>query len=312
MDAGQFLKGPATRTFEQAWADDCGAAHCLSVANGTDAIELVLRALGATGGEVITAANAGGCTTTAARLAGAVPVHFDIDPRTHCGSAAAALALVGPRTRVVVATHLYGNLAGVAAIRAGLAAMGRNDVRVVEDCAQAHGPRAADGPVGSLAAAAAFSFHPSKNLGAPGDAGAITCGDESLHRELVALHQYGWTRRYAAERPGGRNSRMDELQATVPLVKLPHLADWTAQRQAIVKAYADAAPSALRPVTGQGPTVAHLAARRSRSAPARASQIPTPAATTSSWPAAAGRRRPRTPSARWPAPAGCRAGRRSW
>lgn len=204
VDSGHFLKGRATAEFEQAWADRCGARHCLSVANGTDALELTLRAFGAENREVVVAANAGGYTTTAARIVGATPAYADIDPDTHVVDVQAALRMVGPATAVIVATHLYGNYVDVPALRAALLAMGRTDVRIIEDCAQAHDLDGGAGRVGGLGDAATFSFYPSKNLGALGDAGAITCNDASLHAELVALHQYGWTRRYAAERPLGR------------------------------------------------------------------------------------------------------------
>lgn len=257
FDDGVFLKGPRTREFEERWAAYCETAHCLAVGNGTDALELAFRAIGAAGREVIVAANAGGYSTTACRLVGAVSVYADIDPASHLIDTEAAMALLSADTRAIVATHLYGNLVDVAALKAGLAKRGRDDVFIIEDCAQAHGLTGAKGPVGSLGDVATFSFYPTKNLGALGDGGALTTSNDALLEELQALHQYGWTTRYQSERAYGRNSRLDELQAAVLLIKMRELDRWNAERRSIVDCYRQALPT-LHIVTGAVPTVAHL------------------------------------------------------
>jgi dTDP-3-amino-2,3,6-trideoxy-4-keto-D-glucose/dTDP-3-amino-3,4,6-trideoxy-alpha-D-glucose/dTDP-2,6-dideoxy-D-kanosamine transaminase len=257
FDSGVFLKGPRTREFEERWAAYCGTSHCLAVANGTDALELALRAIGAAGQEVIVASNAGGYSTTACRLVGAVPVYADIDRASHLIDTDAAMAMLSANTRAIVATHLYGNLVDVLALKAGLEERGRSDILIIEDCAQAHGLTSADGPVGSLGDVGTFSFYPTKNLGALGDGGALTTSDGALFEELKALHQYGWVTRYQSERAYGRNSRLDEIQAAVLLIKMRELDRWNAERCALIDRYRQALPT-LHFVTGAVSTVAHL------------------------------------------------------
>lgn len=240
VDSGRWLKGMETAAFEEEFAEYCGAGLCLGVGNGTDGLELALRAASAAGREVVTVANAGGYTTTACRLVGATPVYVDVDDARLTMNIEAAVNAVGPNTRVVVATHLYGNVVDVELLTRRLAQKGRSDVLIVEDCSQAHGASVGGRRVGSLGDMAVFSFYPTKNLGAFGDAGAVVCRDAGLHDELAALHQYGWTSRYRSTVPYGRNSRMDEVQAAVLRVKLPHLDEWNDERRRIVGVYGSA------------------------------------------------------------------------
>jgi dTDP-4-amino-4,6-dideoxygalactose transaminase len=236
IESGQYLLGPETDAFEHAFAVHCSVAGCVAVANGTDALEISLRSVGCgPGDEVIVAANAGAYATTACLAIGATPVFPDIDPRTLLVRPERMAAMVGPKTRAVVCTHLYGNVVDVDAVRRLLPAR----VAVVEDCAQAHGASLRGRPVGSLGDVAAFSFYPTKNLGALGDAGAVVSSRPDLLARAQALRQYGWGSRYQMLVPGGRNSRIDELQAAVLLALLPHLAERNQRRAHIRRRYVE-------------------------------------------------------------------------
>jgi len=265
-DSGRWIKGERTSAFEHAFAGFCGVSHCLGVANGTDALELALRALESAGKEVITVANAGGYTTTACRLVGAKPVYVDVEEDSLLLDLDAAIHALTRQTRAIVVTHLYGSAVDVEDLRGRLHKAQRDDVMIIEDCAQAHGACVRGRRVGSLGDLGTFSFYPTKNLGALGDAGAIVCADEVLFEEVVALHQYGWVRRYESQLPYGRNSRMDEMQAAVLLVKLPYLDQWNDQRRAIVRGYQEAVQgSGTRLAVKDAPEcVAHLAVIRTR------------------------------------------------
>src|SRR5574340_1154583 len=232
LAGGWYILGPQVRSFEAEFAEYCGAAHCVGVGNGTDALEIALRALGiGPGDRVATVANAGGYGTAAIRAAGAEPLYIEIDPRTMLMDAA-ALAEDAPRARAVILTHLYGRMADMPAV---LAAAGRTPV--IEDCAQAHGARLRRRAAGTWGRIGCFSFYPTKNLGALGDGGALITNDAELAGRAGALRQYGWTSRYCASVPRGRNSRLDELQAAALRVKLPHLEKWNARRREIARRY---------------------------------------------------------------------------
>lgn len=245
--SGYYVGGPEVAAFTDAFSAYCGAQHCVGVGNGTDALEAALRAVGVSAGdEVITVANAGGYSTTAILAIGAVPVYADIDPETmllNVGSAASAVSVL---TRAVVVTHLYGAAVDVVSVRAALseATDGEVDtaaIAVIEDCAQAHGATVRGQRVGSLGDAAAFSFYPTKNLGALGDAGAVVTSDAGVAERAAAIAQYGWAdRRYHATVGGGRNSRLDPVQAAVLAVKLDQLDVMNARRREIAAQYADA------------------------------------------------------------------------
>jgi dTDP-4-amino-4,6-dideoxygalactose transaminase len=237
LTRGSFILGEACAAFESAFAAYCGVAHCIGVANGTDALELALLALGiGPGARVATVANAGMYATSAILATGARPVYIDVDPATLL-MAPARLAEAGAFD-AVIATHLYGQMADMPALLA--AAGGRP---VIEDCAQAHGAALDGRRAGSWGALGCFSFYPTKNLGALGDGGAVTTNDPARAEQVRKLRQYGWSRRYHAEQPRGRNSRLDEMQAAVLSVMLPHLDRWNERRRAIVRAYVDALKS---------------------------------------------------------------------
>lgn len=269
MASGWWLLGPATRDFCAAFASYVGGGECVGVGNGTDALEIALRALtpddrhGAGAGddlpEVVMAANAGGYSSFACHLARLKPVYADVEADTLLLSIDAAVAATSADTIAVVATHLYGGLLDVSALRRALDAAGRQRVAILEDCAQAHGLRGCGGMAGGLGDIAAFSFYPTKNLGALGDGGAILSRDEALIARVRALHQYGWSRKYMVDTPMGRNSRLDEMQAAILHVLLPHLDDANAARVAIQSAYAAALPASVTPVRSPLGSVAHLA-----------------------------------------------------
>ncbi|MRR13653.1 DegT/DnrJ/EryC1/StrS family aminotransferase, partial [bacterium] len=235
VDSGWFIHGRSHQSFEAAFAEYCGVAACVGVANGTDALEIALRAVGCgPGTEVVTVANAGGYTTTACLAAGATPVFADVDAETLEMSPRALEQVLSPSTKAVVITHLYGQMAEVEALSALARSRG---IAVIEDCAQAHGAVRGDKKAGSFGDLACFSFYPTKNLGALGDGGAIVTDNRELAERCTMLRQYGWAGKYDARIAGGRNSRLDEMQAAVLLVKLPHLDGWNERRRAIAAHY---------------------------------------------------------------------------
>jgi dTDP-3-amino-2,3,6-trideoxy-4-keto-D-glucose/dTDP-3-amino-3,4,6-trideoxy-alpha-D-glucose/dTDP-2,6-dideoxy-D-kanosamine transaminase len=230
IDRGWFILGPEVEGFEAEFAAWCGAAHCVAVGNGTDALELALKAVGVRpGSRVATVANAGFYSTTAILRCGAVPVWIDID-RASMNMSPERLADV--KVDAVVVTHLYGRMADMPAI---LTAAGA--VPVIEDCAQAHGASWHGRRAGTWGAAGTFSFYPTKNLGALGDGGAVVTNDMDTAGRLRALRQYGWTAKYTSSVEGGRNSRLDELQAAILRAQLPLLDGWNERRREIAAAY---------------------------------------------------------------------------
>jgi dTDP-4-amino-4,6-dideoxygalactose transaminase len=257
---GSYVHGAQHAAFEQELAGFLAAPHVVGVGNGTDALELGLRAVGVTrDSEVVTAGNAGGYGSAAARAIGARVVVADVDPVSLLLDARSAAAACTERTGAVVVTHLYGRAADVAGLRAALPP----HVAIVEDCAQAIGADTAAGRCGTIGDVGTFSFYPTKNLGALGDGGAVSCRSAQTAEAVRALRQYGWSDRYRAERPGGRNSRLDELQAAALRVKLPSVPAWNARRREIVRAYATAAEGTalLLPPPAAG-DVGHLAVGR--------------------------------------------------
>jgi dTDP-4-amino-4,6-dideoxygalactose transaminase len=212
--------------------------HCIPVANATDGLELALRSVGVRpGDEVITVANAGGYTMTACRIVGAHPVWVDVTNATLSLDIGCIDEVLGEQTKVVVATHLYGIMVDVEALRTTLDRLGAGHVRIIEDCAQAHGAAMRGRKAGSLGDIGVFSFYPTKNLGALGDAGAVVTNDPKLADGVLKLHQYGWSERFYSEVPMGRNSRMDEIQAAILVTKLPHLERWNAERRQAFRRY---------------------------------------------------------------------------
>lgn len=234
LDEGRFVLGERVARFERAFAASCGAAAAVGVASGTDAIAIALRAVGVQpGDEVVTQANTCVPTVAGIEAAHAVPVLADADPATATLDPDSLAAVVSPRTRAVVPVHLYGQCADMDAI--GELAR-EHGLAVVEDAAHAHGAEYRGRPAGSLGDAAAFSFYPTKNLGALGDAGALTMPDAALAGKAKRLRNGGQTDRYHHVE-FGVNSRLDELQAAVLRARLPYLAAWTERRRALARAY---------------------------------------------------------------------------
>ncbi|MES1981092.1 MAG: DegT/DnrJ/EryC1/StrS family aminotransferase [Pseudomonadota bacterium] len=235
LESGWYVLGKQVKEFEQEFAQYCQTEHCISVANGTDALELALRALGlGMGSQVITVANAGAYSTTAILAVGALPVYVDINADTLLLSIEHLRCLINDETKAIVVTHLYGQAAPVHEV---LALAAKYDIPVIEDCAQAHGAVLNGRRVGSFGALGCFSFYPTKNLGAAGDGGAITTNDAVLAKRVQMLRQYGWQSKYEIALVGGRNSRMDEMQAAILRVKLPHLDNWNRRRFEISQLY---------------------------------------------------------------------------
>ena len=233
---GAFTLGDELERFEQEFAAYCGAAHCVGLSDGTEALRLALLALGAgPGREVITVPSTFIATVEAIAATGARPVLVDIDPETRCMDPEAAAAALGPETAAVVPVHLYGRLAPMDELRSAC-----GEVPLLEDAAQAHGAAAGGRRAGSLGAAAGFSFYPTKNLGALGDGGAVVTDDEELAAEVRSLRHHGSRPDDANEhvKPGA-TSRLDNLQAALLSVKLPHLDEWTAQRREAAGWYRD-------------------------------------------------------------------------
>lgn len=258
IDSGWFVHGRHHADFESKLAEYLGVAHVVGVASGTDALELALRSVRTPNRNVVvTVANAGAYTTCAALAAGFDVRFCDIEPTTHTMDPAALQPILDERVAAVVVTHLYGRLGNVTAIREMCKHL---DIKVVEDCAQSLGARTTVAMGGALGDLATFSFYPTKNLGAIGDGGAVATSDTEIHEKLRALRQYGWTRKYTSTVPGGRNSRLDEIQAAVLSYRLQFLDEGNERRRQIIGRYAAAAPECLRVLPAEGSYhVGHLA-----------------------------------------------------
>ena len=231
---GWFVLGPELEAFEREFAAASGGTDAVGVGTGTDALAIALRGLGiGPGDEVITTPLSAAYSALAIMMAGARPVFADIDPVRLTLDPRAAAAAVTPRTAAILPVHLYGQPADMPAI-AALAA--RHNLAIVEDCCQAHLATCAGRPVGSFGAAAAFSFYPTKNLGALGDGGAITTNDASLAARARRLRNGGQTDRYH-HGEFGVNSRLDEMQAAILRARLPLLPQWTATRRGLAQRY---------------------------------------------------------------------------
>jgi dTDP-4-amino-4,6-dideoxygalactose transaminase len=231
---GDFILGEKVDTFERAFANYCGATHCLGVANGLDAITLILRGLDLEAeDEVIVPANTFIATWLAVEAAGAKVVPVDCEANSGNISAVAVDAAVTPKTKAVIAVHLYGCPADMDGL---LEVTARHGLWLIEDAAQAHGAFYREKRIGSFGIASAFSFYPTKNLGALGDGGAVVSNDDRLAERIRLLRNYGSSSKYHHE-VMGVNSRLDELQAAFLLAKLPHLDSWNAERRAIATAY---------------------------------------------------------------------------
>jgi dTDP-4-amino-4,6-dideoxygalactose transaminase len=233
IDGSHFILGPEVGAFEAEFAAYVGARHAIGVANGTDAITLALRAMGVgPGDEVVVPSFTFYASAEAIPLTGTRPVFCDVDPETFCVTPDTVRAALTPRTKAVVVVHLFGNVAPVAEIEA----LG---VPVLEDAAQAAGSRSPAGRPGALGTAATFSFFPSKNLGAFGDGGAITTRDDEVAERVRMLRFHGSKDKTTFELIG-HNSRLDELQAAILRVQLPHLEGWADGRRRAGEHYREA------------------------------------------------------------------------
>ena len=232
--SGQHILGPEVEAFEAAWAAYCGTEHCVGCGNALDGLRMILMAQGiGPGDEVIVPANTYIATWLAVSLAGAVPVPVEPDAATFNLDPGAVAAAVTPRTAAIIAVHLYGRCADMLPI-ADIAS--QHGLLLVEDAAQAHGAQYLGSRAGSLGDAAAFSFYPTKNLGAMGDAGAVTTNDAQLAAKVRRLRNYGGAGRLDHQ-VRGINSRLDELQAAVLRAKLPHLGAMNGRRAGRADAY---------------------------------------------------------------------------
>ncbi|KHL58578.1 DegT/DnrJ/EryC1/StrS family aminotransferase [Xanthomonas euvesicatoria] len=258
--SGYYVLGPNVKAFEQEFANYCGSRHCVSVANGTDALELSLKALGV-GPEdtVAVVANAAMYGTSAVLACGASPVFVDTEAGTGLMAVPALEAMLAGdcAPAAVIVTHLYGQLADIEAIVALCQPRG---IKVVEGCAQAHGAERNGRRAGSFGDIASFSFYPTKNLGALGDGGAIVTNHDDLAIRAAQLRQYGWTAKYTNTLRGGRNSRLDELQAAMLRHMLPLLDGWNQRRRDIANRYAQGLSNPRIEVCGVvgADNVAHL------------------------------------------------------
>ncbi|MGB8981392.1 MAG: DegT/DnrJ/EryC1/StrS family aminotransferase [Anaerolineales bacterium] len=236
MASGWYVLGQEVESFEQDFAAYCGVRHCIGVGNGLEALHLILRAYEiGPGDEVIVPANTYIATWLAVSYSGALPVPVEPDERTYNLDSARIEAALTPKTRAILAVHLYGQPAAMDAINA-LAR--RYSLKVIEDAAQAHGARQHTKRTGSLGDAAGWSFYPGKNLGALGDAGAVTTEDDDLANKVRLLRNYGSTVKYH-NAVKGYNSRLDEFQAAFLRVKLKYLDEWNARRAYLARLYCE-------------------------------------------------------------------------
>jgi dTDP-4-amino-4,6-dideoxygalactose transaminase len=251
LDSGRFVLGPEVEAFERELADHLGVAHVVGVANGTDAISIALQAMGVgPGDDVVVPSFTFYASAEAIPATGARPVFCDVDPETACVTPQTVRAALTPQTKAVITVDLFGNVAPSEEIAQDVG------VPVLEDAAQAAGARRNGRRAGGFGAAATFSFFPSKNLGAFGDAGAVATDDDGLAERVRMLRFHGSRDKQTFELVG-RNSRLDELQAALLRVQLPELEGWAEARRGVARAYADAGLGELvglpEPVDGAEP-----------------------------------------------------------
>ncbi|MCL2336169.1 MAG: DegT/DnrJ/EryC1/StrS family aminotransferase [Firmicutes bacterium] len=258
-ESGWFVLGPEVSRFEKSFSEYIGVNNCCTVANGTDAIELALRAAGIQDGDQVgTVANACMYTTTALMAIGAEPVFLDVGLGTKVITVSEIERAIAKKVRAVVVTHLYGQAIREVEIMSSLCRQA--GVLLIEDCAQAHGAMIGGRRVGSFGDLACFSFYPTKNLGALGDGGAVVTNNPKLAEKVFRLRQYGWLAKYNVVSGDGRNSRLDELQAAVLTEFLPFLNGWNLRRRQIAQRYAKEifAPGIILPEVDGEDYVSHL------------------------------------------------------
>jgi len=237
LERGWYILGDEVKAFEAEFASYAGVSHAVGVGSGTEALHLALRACGiGQGDEVITVSHTAVATVSAIESAGATPVLVDIEPDHFTLDSTKVAAAITPRTKAIIPVHLYGQPADLEPI---LEIARQHSLRVIEDCAQAHGARYKGRRVGSYGDIGCFSFYPTKNLGAIGDGGILVTDDAELAERARLLREYGWADRYVSSLHGW-NSRLDELQAAVLRVKLPHLDAENARRAGLASKYDEA------------------------------------------------------------------------
>jgi dTDP-3-amino-2,3,6-trideoxy-4-keto-D-glucose/dTDP-3-amino-3,4,6-trideoxy-alpha-D-glucose/dTDP-2,6-dideoxy-D-kanosamine transaminase len=259
LKSGPYVLGEQVKSFEKTFAEYIGVPFCISVANGTDAIELSLKALGIEkGSEVITAANAGMYSTISILNSGLKPRFVDIQQDGYNLDIQKTLSAVNKNTKAVIFTHLYGRGTDLTFLKTELSKQG---VFLIEDCAQSHGVKFSKTKAGSFGDISTFSFYPTKNLGALGDGGAIVTKNKDLYERVLRLRQYGWDKKYFVKDTVGRNSRLDELQAIFLNIKLPHLDKFNSARLDIANSYQNQISNKkinIRKFENDGSFVAHL------------------------------------------------------
>ena len=249
LDSGWYILGRESTAFEEEFAayvagDSGQTVGCVGVNSGTDALRLALWAFNiGPGDEVITVAHTAVATAAAISMSGATPVFVDIDPVTYTLDPAALAAAITPQTRAIIPVHIYGHPVDLAPV---LAIAHAHNLRVIEDCAQAHGAMYQNRHVGTWGDIGCFSFYPTKNLGALGDGGAVISTDPALVAKVRLLREYGWTpqTRYVSQVPG-MNSRLDELQAAILRVKLGYFDAWNDVRREMASLYAAQLPAGI-------------------------------------------------------------------
>jgi aminotransferase EvaB len=256
---GWFVLGPEVSAFEDEFAAYCATSHCVTLGNGTDALEIALRALNiGVGKSVLTVANAGMYSSVAILATGAMPIYSDVSSDTLLIDVVDVVRIFeSHRVDAIIVTHLYGLLANIEDIVKLAQVYG---VPVIEDCAQAHGACRAGKKAGSFGDIACFSFYPTKNLGALGDGGAIVTSRKDLADRVKKIRQYGWGSKYNVTLSGGCNSRLDEIQAAILRVKLPLLDQWNERRRNIATRYSKSIANAkvMTPMVCGKEYVSHL------------------------------------------------------
>ena len=236
LNSGWYILGPEVEAFEAEFAAFLNIAHAFGVANGTDALEIALRALDVhAGDEVILPSHTAVATAAAVKAIGAIPVFADIDPVRKCLDPSILGGLLSEKTKAVIAVHIYGQPADMAAL---VEFTEKHDLVLIEDCAQSCGAEIEGRATGTWGDIAAFSFYPTKNLGALGDGGAVATKDPEIAQRIRELRQYGWTERYISS-SHGLNSRLDEVQAAVLRVRLGYLAEENERRRQIAARFTE-------------------------------------------------------------------------
>lgn len=237
IENGMYILGDEVASFEKEFAGYIGVNYCVGVANGTDAIAIALKGLGVKpGDEVITVSHSAVATVAAIEMVGAIPVFADIELDSRCIDSLKIAELISPKTKAVIPVHIYGQPARIKEI---VQVAHKHDIKVLEDCAQAHGAKVDGQRVGSFGDAASFSFYPTKNLGAIGDGGAVVTNSAEVYQNVLALRQYGWHQRYISDFPGV-NSRLHELQAAFLRISLKELDSDNSKRNKIANQYTSA------------------------------------------------------------------------